>query len=97
MDRFSGSRSVTRALDSGAADHIAKPFSPTELVARIRAALRKRADPYRSEPSEPYALGELTIDYTERLVTIIGRTVQLTATEYQLLFELGQRRTDFDP
>ena len=73
----------------GAADYIVKPFSPTELVARARAALRRTAGPSRSLITEPYVLGDLTIDYTERLVTLAGRPVQMTATEYQLLLELS--------
>ena len=59
--------------------------SPTELAARIRAALRKRETP---EPTEPYTLGELTIDYTQRSVTLAGRPVPLTAIEYRTLVEL---------
>ena len=80
---------VARALESGAIDYIVKPFSPTELVARVRAALRRGVGPYRSDPPEPYVLGDLTIDYAERLVTLAGLPVQLTATEYQLLFDLS--------
>ena len=80
---------VARAFESGAIDYIVKPFSPTELVARVRAALRRGAGAYRSEPPEPYVLGDLTINYPERLVTLAGRPVQLTATEYQLLFDLS--------
>ena len=80
---------VARAFESGAADYIVKPFSPTELIARVRAALRRGAGPYRSVPSEPYVLGDLTIDYAERLVTLAGRPVQLRAKEYQLIFELS--------
>ena len=80
---------VARALEDGAADYIVKPFSPTELVARVRAALRRLAEPFRPEPSEAYTLGDLTIDYAQRLVTLAGRPVQLTATEYRLLFELS--------
>ena len=80
---------VARAFESGAVDYIVKPFSPTELVARVRAALRRGAGAYRSEPPEPYVQGDLTIDYPERLVTLAGRPVQLTATEYQLLFDLS--------
>ena len=80
---------VARALESGAVDYIVKPFSPTELVARVRAALRRGAGSYLSEPPEPYVLGDLTIDYAERLVTLAGRPVQMTATEYQLLFDLS--------
>ena len=70
---------VARALDAGAADYIVKPFSPTELTARIRAVLRRRADP------EPFVLGELAIDYDRRRVSVAGRNVELTATEYELL------------
>ena len=80
---------VERAFEMGAADYVVKPFSPTELVARIKAALRKRAEPQRAEPSEPFVLGDLAIDYAERRVTVAGRTVELTATEYNLLFELS--------
>ena len=80
---------VARAFDLGAADYVVKPFSPTELAARIRAALRRRAAPERVEPSEPYVRGDLTIDYARRLVTVAGSPVQLTATEYNLLAELS--------
>ena len=77
---------IARAFDRGAADYVVKPFSPTELVARIRAALSRRA---AAEPSEPYVLGELAIDFPERRVTLAGRPVELTATEYGLLAELA--------
>ena len=70
---------VAKALDSGAADYIVKPFSPTELVARVRAALR------RSEASEPFVVGKLAIDYGQRRVTVGGEAVELTVTEYELL------------
>ena len=70
---------IVRALDSGAADYIVKPFSPTELTARIRAALRRWAAP------DPFVLGELTIDHDRRRVTLAGRALELTATEYNLL------------
>ncbi len=77
---------ITRAFDMGAVDYVVKPFSPMELVARIRAALRRRV---ASEPSEPYVLGDLTIDYVERRVTLAGRLVELMAIEYRLLVELS--------
>ena len=80
---------VARALDMGASDYVVKPFSPTELVARIRAALRKRVAPYQAEPSEPYDAGGLSIDYAQRRVTLAGHPVELTATEYALLYELS--------
>ena len=77
---------IARAFDTGAVDYVVKPFSPTELAARIRAALRRREV---SEPSEPYVLGDLTIDYAERGVTLAGRPVELMAIEYRMLAELS--------
>ncbi len=80
---------VARALDTGAADYIVKPFSPTELAARIRAALRKRVEPQSPEPFGPYSASDLSIDYAERRVILHGRPVELTATEYAVLYELS--------
>lgn len=76
---------IARALDAGAADYILKPFSVTELTARVRAALRRRAEP------EPFVLGDLEIDYEERIVTLSGRRLHLTPTEYELLRLLSLR------
>ncbi len=70
---------IARVLDSGATDYIVKPFSPTELMARIRAALRRWAEP------DPFVLGELNIDHERRRVTLAGRPLELTVTEYNLL------------
>ena len=84
-----GDQIVERAFGAGADDYIVKPFSPTELAARIEAVLRRRAASDRSWTHEPYALGDLTINYAERRVTVAGCPVQLTATEYKLLFELS--------
>ena len=75
---------ISRGLEIGAADYVVKPFSPNELVARIKAALRKGAPSDRTEPREPYVLGDLTISYAERLVTVAGSSVNLSATEYKL-------------
>ena len=77
---------VAKAFEMGADDYVVKPFSPTELVARVRAALRRRTT---SEPSIPYVVGDLTIDYTERLVTLGGSPIDLTAIQYRLLVELS--------
>ena len=80
---------IARAFDEGAADYVVKPFSPTELAARIRAALRQRGAPELAEPSRPYVRGDLTVDYALRLVTLAGNPVALTATEYRMLVELS--------
>ena len=80
---------IARAFQMGASDYIVKPFSPTELVARIRAALRGKGRFGSLEPSEPYVWGDMTIDYAERRITLAGRPVQLTAMEYALIFELS--------
>ena len=80
---------IAKAFDMGATDYVVKPFSPTELTARIRAALRKRVEPFQGEPSGPYTAGALNIDYAERLVTVDGEPLELTATEYAVLYELA--------
>ena len=77
---------IARALDLGAVDYVVKPFSPTELAARIGAALRKRKI---AEPTEPYVFGDLIIDYADRRVTLAGRPVPMVAMEYRLLVELS--------
>ncbi len=78
-------RYLAKAFDMGAADYIVKPFSPVELLTRIRAALRRRA---QSRHAEPYRLKDLTVDYLSNEVTIAGRQTKLTPTEYRLLAEL---------
>ncbi len=80
---------IAEALEAGASDYIVKPFSSTELVARVRAALRASRGEQRAERSEPYVCGDLTINYADRLVTIAGAPVPLTPTEYRLLAELS--------
>ena len=89
LSAYGQEETIARAIDMGADNYAVKPFSPTELMARIKAALRKREAPEWAEPSEPFVLGGLTIDYTERRVTLAGRLVALTAIEYGLLFELS--------
>ena len=77
---------IARAFDRGAADYVVKPFSPTELTARIRAALRRRAV---AQPLEPYVHGDLAIDFAQRRVTLGGQTLPLVSLEYRLLAELA--------
>ena len=86
VSAYGQDRLVARAFEMGADDYVVKPFSPTELVARIKAALRRRT---LSEPAVPYVVGDLTINYAERLVTLAGKPIDLTAIQYRLLVELS--------
>lgn len=72
-------------LDSGADDYIAKPFGMMELVARIRAVLRRSQDKLLSADSHPLTAGTISIDERAHTVCVSGRDVQLTLKEYQLL------------
>jgi DNA-binding response OmpR family regulator len=76
-------------LEIGADDYVTKPFSPRELVARIRAILRRvdRLD----EPSDRIEAGGVTIDLARMRVEADGRTVDLTPTEFQLLVALARQ------
>jgi two-component system KDP operon response regulator KdpE len=76
------------ALDAGADDYVTKPFSVDELLARLRAALRRTAPAGESL----LEIGELRIDLAERLVTVGGRAVTLTPTEYELLRVLARNQ-----
>ncbi len=70
------------ALDAGADDYVTKPFGMGELLARMRVALRRAASP-AAEPV--FVVDELVVDQARRLVSVDGREVQLTPTEYDLL------------
>lgn len=74
-----------RALDQGADGYITKPFATRELIARIRAALRRAAHP---EGKTVFEKGGLVVDMTRRVVARDGVEISLTPTEYQLLCEL---------
>ena len=81
--------SIAKAFERGADDYVVKPFSPTELVARIGAALRRRTTPDRDLPTEPYVLDDLTLNYVERRVTVAGQVVRMSVTEYDVLVGLS--------
>jgi len=77
-------------LELGADDYITKPFSPRELVLRIRKILQRGAGP--EEADRVLHLGDLTIDEPRHLVTWKSKAIELTATEFKLLTVLAQRR-----
>jgi DNA-binding response OmpR family regulator len=81
---------IVRGLEAGADDYVTKPFAPRELLARIRAVLRRAS--FAADERHPSVLknGPLTIDYAQHLVTLGVREIPLTPTEYRLLACLGQ-------
>jgi two-component system, OmpR family, KDP operon response regulator KdpE len=86
-------REKVRALDAGADDYITKPFGTDELLARLRAALRRSAD---SDPGEPggsrIQIGHIAIDILDRRVERDGQEVHLTPIEFDILRVLAQHR-----
>ena len=78
-----------RALDTGADDYVTKPFGAEELIARIRAALRRSDSP--SATSEPIVRGSLVIDRERFRVLRDGEELRLTPKEFELLLYLAQR------
>jgi DNA-binding response OmpR family regulator len=78
-------------LDMGADDYVTKPFSVSELLARVRAALRRSQISQSSAPDATFQAGDLRIDFAQRRVWRQGNEVDLTPTEYRLLAELARQ------
>ncbi len=77
-------------LELGADDYVAKPFSPRELVLRVKSVLRRGQE--KPPEEEPLHLGDLFLDRARHEVTVKGRPIELTATEFKLLAVLMERR-----
>lgn len=77
-----GETEKVRALDRGADDYLTKPFGVDELLARVRANMRRQ---HRSGQEAVFSFGEVTVDLTARVVTKKGEEIHLTPIEYRLL------------
>jgi two-component system alkaline phosphatase synthesis response regulator PhoP len=77
-------------LDIGADDYVSKPFSPRELVARVKAVLR-RDEMLTGRPQDPIKRASLVIDPSSRSVTVSGRELELTTLEFDLLYTLASQ------
>ncbi|MDQ1488595.1 MAG: hypothetical protein QOD57_2984 [Actinomycetota bacterium] len=78
-------------LELGADDYLVKPFSPRELVARVRAVLRRVDERDAAGDDEPIVRGDVVVDPARRRVTVVGRPVDLTPTEFDLLAHLARQ------
>lgn len=78
-------------LELGADDYVTKPFSPRELILRVRNLLKRRTDTEDEKPQK-MQFGDLVIDIPRHLVSVSGSRIDLTATEFKLLIVLSQRR-----
>ena len=85
-------REKVEALDAGADDYVTKPFGTSELLARIRTALRhsKKNPAGKSAGADLFAVGDLVLDYGKRLVTLAGKEIHLTPIEYKIIVLLSR-------
>ncbi|MFA4835383.1 MAG: response regulator transcription factor [Dehalococcoidia bacterium] len=79
-----------KGLELGADDYITKPFSHVELLARVKAVMRRSSMPNLEKSEEPLTIGKLRIDFAAHEVRVNGEEVKLTPTEYNLLYILAR-------
>jgi len=84
MDRIIG-------LEMGADDYLPKPFEPRELLARVRAILRRRSEPARADSQNVLRFGSLSVDRDARTVTVSNARCELTSYQFDLLLALAER------
>src|SRR5438045_5434720 len=80
--------SQVKGLEMGADDYLVKPFSHLELFARIKAVLRRAELPSPVSAAPSFVSGDVTVNFDSREVTVEGKPVKLTPTEYKLLYQL---------
>jgi len=79
---------VAKGLELGADDYVTKPFSHIELIARVQAVLRRAQGLSITTEEQPFASGKLRVDFVRNEITVDGKPVKLTSTEYKLLYHL---------
>ena len=79
---------IAKGLELGADDYVTKPFSHIELLARVQAVMRRAKGAPTPAEEQPYTSGKLHVDFARNEVTVEGKPVKLTSTEYKLLYHL---------
>jgi two-component system KDP operon response regulator KdpE len=79
---------IAKGLELGADDYVTKPFSHIELIARVQAVLRRARGLSVTSEEQPFASGKLKVDFARNEITVDGKPVKLTSTEYKLLYHL---------
>jgi len=85
-----GERDTVRGLDAGADDYVTKPFSMDELLARVRANLRRVRERAVLESDDPIVAGDMVLEPSQLRVTVAGESVKLRLKEFQLLLALAR-------
>ncbi len=87
---------AVEALQAGADDYLSRPLSPLELIARVRALLRRLTE-YRASSHRVIDLGEIVVNYDRREVKVRGEEIPLTPREFELLCELARNAGSLMP